>query len=64
MESRIELPGTQLESILLEHFKTLLQFNPFMTIKHSYTASENVLVAPGDGKFQTLIKKFNYFHQV
>ena len=25
---------------------------------HSYSASENVLVAPGDGKFQTLIKKF------
>ena len=39
-----------------------------MTLKvrilHSCTASENVLVAPGDGKFQTLIKKFDYFHQV
>ena len=36
-------------------------------LRHSYTASENVLVAPGDGKFQTLCQSYhrskgNLFH--
>ena len=41
---------------------------PFLlSNSHSYTASENVIVAPQDGKFQTLCQSYhrgkgNFFH--
>ena len=55
-------PENSLLRVILRYRVYILQISSWK--KHSYTANENVLVALGDRKFQTLIKKFDYLHQV
>ena len=57
----------KLNDLLCKYFSLILKNERNNCFSHSYTASENVLVAPRDGKFQTLCQSYHqckgiFFH--